>query len=198
MPVIFGLLLAWSLAAPPGPANAMMAELAARRGWSAGIMTGLGAITADFAMFLLMWLGVLRVLAFMPWLQVVLGAVGVVLMLRFAWGAYAAARAPATADASARGGFVKAFLTIITSPFNHAWWATAGATMFAELGIWVVVGFFGGLLTWVVFWCGLAQAGARIRRFSEIVGYASAVLLAFFAIVVAVFTVRTALTLWAA
>lgn len=191
-------LFAWSLAAPPGPGNALIAQQAAQRGWRAGLWTGAGAITADLLMFLLTWLGVLRLLALAPWLQVALGAVGVALLLKFAWDAWRAARRPAVADEGARGGFAKTFLSIVSSPFNHAWWLAVGTSFFERVGVAGGVGFFAGLIAWVMFWAWLARAGAaRIRRFAEMVGYASAAVLVVFAVVIAVFTVQRALELLA-
>lgn len=197
IPLVAGALLAWSLAAPPGPGNALIAQDAARRGWFAGVSTGMGAVSADIVMFLLMWLGVLNLLTLAPWLIIVMGVVGTVLMLRFALDAFRVARHPAEVAPDARGGYPKTFLTIITSPFNYAWWLSAGTTVFANIGVGMVAGFFGALVLWIMVWSALATAGAaRVRRFSEGVGYASAVLLAVFAIVVAAFTLRSGLELW--
>lgn len=199
MPLLAGALLGWSLAAPPGPGNALIAQDAARRGWLAGLATGMGAVSADIVMFLLMWLGVLRVLHVVPWLIVILGAVGAVLMLRFARDAWRAARAPAAVDAGARGGYLKTFLAIVTSPFNHAWWVSSGTVVFANLGAGLIVGFFGSLVLWIMFWSALAKAGAtRVRRFSQYVGYASAIVLVAFSVLIAIFTVQEAIALSAA
>jgi len=194
-PLVAGALLAWSLAAPPGPGNALIAQDAARRGWLAGVATGAGAISADIVMFLLMFVGVLRVVALFPWLLVAMGAVGTVLMAKFAWDAYRAARRPQLAT-DARGGFARTFLAIVTSPFNHAWWLTAGTTVFANIGAGMVAGFFGALVAWVALWAWLAHFGAaRLRRFAQWVGYGSAAVLAVFAVVVAGFTLREGLAL---
>jgi threonine/homoserine/homoserine lactone efflux protein len=199
VPLLAGALLGWSLAAPPGPGNALIAQDAARRGWLAGVATGSGAIAADIVMFLLMWLGVLRLLEIFPWLIILLGIVGALLMLRYGRDAWRAARAPAIVDPTARGGFLKTFLAIVTSPFNHVWWLSSGTVVFANLGAGLVIGFFGSLVLWVAFWSGLATAGAaRVERFSEWVGYASAVVLVAFAVVIAVFTVQEAIALAAA
>lgn len=193
VPLALGALLALSLAAPPGPANALIAQEAARRGWSAGLVTGLGAIVADLIMFSLMWLGALRLIAAVPGLLVVLGAIGTALMLWYARGAFLAARHPARAKADARGGFAKSFFAIMTSPFNYAWWLSAGTTVFATIGPGMIVGFFGGLLVWIAGWSALtAIGGVRIRRFSEIVGYASAIVLFAFAVVIALATIQEA------
>lgn len=194
-PLAVGVLLAWSLAVIPGPANALIATEASKRGLAAGFVTGLGAITADLTMFLLMWLGVVRLIDSLPWLRVVLGAVGAILLARFAWGAWWSAKEPMV-EATTGGGYAKCYLVIATSPLNWAWWATAGTTIFSQFGLAVVVGFFAGLLAWVVVWTWLTREGARrIARFSEYVAYASAVLLAAFALVVAWSTVATAISL---
>lgn len=194
-PFVVGLLLAWSLAALPGPANALIATEAARRGFASGMRTGLGAITADFGMFLLMWLGVVRVIETAPWLRVAVGAVGAVLLARFAWGAYRSAKDPLL-ESGGPGGFVRCFLVIVTSPLNWVWWASAGTTIFAQFGLAVVFGFFAGLLTWVALWTAITREGARrVARFSEGVAYASAVVLAVFAAVVAWSAASTAVSL---
>lgn len=184
VPLLAGLLLAWSLAATPGPANALIAQEAARRGWRAGWLSGLGAVSGDVVMFALMWAGVAVVVTRVPASQVVLAFAGALLMAWFAWGSWRAARRGPDpgSKAGAAGGYLKCFLTVVTSPFNWAWWVTVGASLFAELGLAVVAGFFAGLLTWIAFWSGLARLGAaRMARFAEVVGYASALVLALFA-----------------
>ena len=181
-PLLVGLLLAWSLAAPPGPANALIAQEAARRGWRAGWLTGLGAITGDFVMFSVMGLGVIALFRRAPWVEPVMGVVGAALLAWFAWGAWRSARAGLEGDAGGRGSYWRSFVAVVTSPLNWGWWIGAGATMFSSLGAWVFVGFFAGLLSWVAFWSALARAGAaRFRRFAEGVAYASAGVLAVFA-----------------
>src|SRR5512136_3343457 len=42
-----GVLLALSLAAPPGPVNALIASHGVTRSWRAGFLVGLGAMTVD-------------------------------------------------------------------------------------------------------------------------------------------------------
>lgn len=187
LPFLAGLVLSWSLAAPPGPANALIAQEAARCGFGAGVLTGLGAVTGDLLMFLLMGVGLLALAQRVPALTVILSVVGMLLMAYFAWEAYRAAGRPDALRASGRGSFGRSFLTVVTSPFNWGWWITVGANLFAQFGPTLLVGFFVGLTAWVGFWSGLARAGAtRIRRFAEIVGYASALTLAVFALLLGV------------
>lgn len=185
-PFVLGLALAWSLAAPPGPGNALIAQAAGRRGFMAGWWTGVGAITADLTMLTLTAFGFVRLLAGFPWLQTALGFGGGVLMAYFAWGAWRSARADIGATDLApdrRSGFAQGYLLIITSPFNLAWWATAGTKLIGEGQAAGVAGFFVGLFLWIGAWSWLAGEGSRrIDRFAHYVAYAAAAVLAFFAL----------------
>lgn len=181
-PFLLGAVLAWSLAAPPGPINALMAQASAHRGLRAGLFIGLGAVAGDMTMLLLTSLGVLRIVDAIPWLKVVFALIGAALMLYFAWSAWRTARAHGEGNlTSARGNFAKAYVIVITSPYNWGWWLTAGSSMLSLLGWTVAFGFFVGLILWIVVWCSLAAAGAaRMKRFSEFIGYAAAVVLVIF------------------
>lgn len=183
-----GAVLAWSLAAPPGPINALIAHAAARRGFWAGWVYGLGAIAGDMTMFVLTGIGVVAIVDRLPWLKVGLSFVGAGLLLWFAIGAWRTARGGARLGSDdedralpASREFVKAYAIVITSPYNWAWWLTAGASMLSLLGWATAFGFFGGLLAWTVFWAALARAGAtRIRRLAEFVAYGAAIVLVLF------------------
>lgn len=202
--LLIGATLAWSLAAPPGPINALMAHAAARRGFWQGWVYGLGAIAGDMTMLALTGLGVLRVVQALPWLRVAFALVGAALMAWLAVGAWRAAR-----RASAKLGsddedratpwwreLGKAFAIVVTSPYNWGWWLTAGSSMLTLLGWTVAAGFFAGLLLWTAAWAGLATAGgARVKRLAEFVSYGAAVVLAAFAVVMAWYAVATAASL---
>lgn len=193
IPFLAGALLALSLAAPPGPANALMAQETARRGYAAGWVTGMGAVAGDLTMLALTTFGTLRVLALVPQLQVALALLGAVLMIKFAHDAWAAARLPELPEAGGKAGFFRNYIIVVTSPFNFAWWLTAGTALLADLGWWGAVGFFAALVAWVSGWNALALYGKRrITRFAHWVGYASAVVLALFALVLLVYVAREA------
>lgn len=206
-PLAAGVLLAFSLAAPPGPANALIASVAARRSFAAGWVTGIGAVAGDVLMFTLMWLGVLRVVDSYPWARVVMGAAGAGLMLFFAWEAARTARRIARRhkmpdapdegrDVTARGGFARSFVAVTTSPFNWGWWLTVGTALFARLGWGIVAGFFVGLVAWCALWSALARAGTtRIPRFGEAIAIGSAIVLVVFAIIVGAYAVELASSL---
>jgi len=191
IPLVAGILLAWSLAAPPGPINALMAHAAARRGFAAGWVYGLGAMAGDMTMLAFTLLGVGRVVDRFPILRVAFAFVGALLMLWFAVGAWRTARR----EAAARMGsddddrreprwkaFAKGFAIVTTSPYNWGFWLTAGNGALALFGTTLVLGFFVGIFAWTILWTGLAHAGgARLKRFSEFVSYAAAIALAVFA-----------------
>lgn len=181
-PLLTGVVLALSLAAPPGPVNAMIAHEGARGSLRAGLLTGVGAITGDLAMFLLMYLGVLRLVGGLAWTQAALAGAGCVLLAYFAFASWRSASRPVDPHPNSRGSFWKSFGIVITSPFNWGWWLTVGAALFVELGVAVVLGFFVGLLGWVASWALLTRLGAsRFPRFPQVIAYGSAIILALFA-----------------
>lgn len=186
-PFFAGALLAWSLAAPPGPINALMAHAAARRGFWAGWVYGLGAIAGDLTMLVLTGAGVVGVIRRAPTLEVVFALVGAALMAYFALGAWRSARragAKLGSDdddrpLSAAKEFAKAYVIVTTSPFNWGWWLTAGSSMLSLLGWATAFGFMVGLLLWTIAWSGLARAGAaRVKRLAEFISYGAAIVLA--------------------
>lgn len=197
-PLLAGLMLSLSLAAPPGPANALMAQETARRGFWFGWWTGMGALMGDMTLLALTLFGTLSLIAIVPGLAVALSFLGAALMGKFAWDAWVAARRPGLPEARGGAGFFRNYIIVITSPFNVAWWLTAGPTLIVGMGRDGVIGFYLGLLIWVFAWNGLALAGSRrIARFAHWVGYGSAAVLAVFAAVLVVYAVRGAATLLA-
>jgi threonine/homoserine/homoserine lactone efflux protein len=148
-----GIALGLSLAAPPGPMNAIIAEESVLRGWGSGFRAGLGAMTADAAFLGLALLGVVAVVQDAPTARGLLFGLGGLLMLYFAYGAATDARATfgggtdgaetaaaddagaaATDGAGSSGerdsgdskGFRKAFALALTNPYQILWWLTAG------------------------------------------------------------------------
>ncbi|WP_435179656.1 LysE family translocator [Halorussus sp. AFM4] len=203
-----GVALGLSLAAPPGPMNAVIAEESVLRGWGSGFRAGLGAMSADACFFALALLGVVAVVRDAPALRGALFAVGGLLMLYFAYGAASdaseafgadAATDPTAADGAGGGhedskGFRKAFALALTNPYQILWWLTAGVGLLdpgtfaidALGGLTVstgspviVVGFFGGIGLWITgFPAALVSVGRRVDAFAPAVAYLSALVLA--------------------
>lgn len=181
LPLLAGFLLGLSLAAPPGPVTALMAQEVARRGPWGGIAVGLGATSADGCFLGLAALGAIAVLAERPLLLGVASLLGAALLLYYAWSAWKAARAPEALQSPERATYATGFLAAATSPFNFAWWVGPGSVLIASVGLVIVAGLFAGILAWVVFFShALARLGKRVRRFQEGVSYASAAILALF------------------
>ncbi|MHB8632793.1 MAG: LysE family transporter [Thermoplasmatota archaeon] len=145
----FGLGLGLSLAAPPGPVNALIAREAASRGAWAGIRAGVAAPILDSVFLVVTLVGVSRVVAPSPlWL-----ALGGLVM---AYLAFQTARERATGVP--RGAVV---LVTLTNPFQYVWWLSAGVASFAGRGWGSVVGFEMAIFGWVLVLSFLVAYGAR-------------------------------------
>jgi threonine/homoserine/homoserine lactone efflux protein len=191
-----GILLGLSLAAPPGPMNAVIAEESVARGWTSGFAAGLGAMTADACFFVLALVGVVAVVRDNPTVETVMFAVGGLLMLYYAYGAMQDAGSFSDADAADGRGFRKAFALALANPYQVTWWLTAGVgllnpgrieafgySLSAANGALTVAGFFAGILLWItVFPVSLRAAGDRVDAFGTVVAYASALVLALFGV----------------
>jgi threonine/homoserine/homoserine lactone efflux protein len=186
LPLLAGIALGVSLAAPPGPVLALMLEELAQRGRWASLQVGLGALTADMGFAVLALAGAITVLAQRP---VLLGAVSIVgagLLAYYAWSAWRAARRQAGAATGRRATYATGFLTAATSPFNWAWWVGPGTALLANEGPWLAAGMLIGILAWLgVFVEGMARVGRRAPRFQAYAAWASALILAAFALLVA-------------
>ncbi|ELY88717.1 lysine exporter protein LysE/YggA [Natrialba hulunbeirensis JCM 10989] len=202
--VVFGV----SLAAPPGPMNAIIAEESVVRGWAAGFWAGLGAMLADVLFFVLVLAGVVTVIDQYPAIRPALYLVGGVLMCYFAVGAIEEARAATSftdGGTTTAKGFRKTFVLSLTNPYQLGFWLTVGVGLlqpgsldiFAHVpaldsvlaGTLVVqtgspallLGFFGGIAVWIVAYpAGLVAAGRRVDALAPTIAALSAVVLAGF------------------
>jgi len=202
--LLAGVALGLSLAAPPGPMNAIIAEESVLRGWWSGFRAGLGAMSADACFFVLALAGVVTVVQDAPVVQGVLFGLGGVLMLYFAYGAAtdaneafggsAASDEPTDGTGADSKGFRKAFVLALTNPYQILWWLTAGVTLLdpgtftidalGGLAIStgspvIVVGFFAGIAVWISgFPAALVTVGRRVDAFAPVVAVVSAAVLA--------------------
>lgn len=150
-----GIALGFSLAAPPGPVNALIARESSRHGVAAGIRAGLPAPIVDSVWLILVAFGLPRILdlpALLPWLS---GA-GALLLGYLAW-----STVQPKAGASQLAGPWAVWAVTLTNPFQYAWWATAGAAFTATLGPWGVAGFMLAIFAWVGLFAWLAHRGAQ-------------------------------------
>lgn len=191
--LLAGVALGLSLAAPPGPMNALIANESVVRGWKAGFWAGLGAMTADTVFFVLAYGGVVAFLQHAPTLQAGMKVAGGLLLCYFAYGAAKSAHGGAERT-DVRAGFRKTFLAALTNPMQIVWWLTAGVALLdpgtveafgyavtVSNGTLTVVGFFCGILCWItVFPAVLRVAGEKVASLERVVGYGSAVVLVAF------------------
>ncbi|MDY6775527.1 MAG: LysE family transporter [Halobacteria archaeon] len=167
--LVSGVLLGLSLAAPPGPMNAVIAEETALGSLRDGFRAGLGALTADTVFCVLSVAGLLAVVGSRT--RTLLYALGGLLMLYFGYSAVSDIRSGDTfgfradadthAEDGGRRGFTKAFVLALTNPYQIAWWLTAGVTLVESRPV-ALVGFFVGILVWItVFPTGLSLGSER-------------------------------------
>lgn len=179
-----GVLLALSLAAPPGPVNALIASHGVTRSWRAAFLVGLGAMTVDLTWLALSVLAhslLLGARAIFP----VIAFVGAAVMAYFAWGAVKAWKAEPVVAVPARTVHATSYATGIaanlTSPYPILWWLTAGVALIDQLGPLVLVGFFAGILLWISLFPFLLRAAQQryARTYHIVLAFSIVVLVAF-------------------
>jgi threonine/homoserine/homoserine lactone efflux protein len=194
--VVAGLVLGLSLAAPPGPMNAVIAEESVARGWWSGFSAGLGAMTADACFFVLALVGVVAFVENAPTVRTLMVGIGGLLMLYYAYGAVQDAGSFSEAEAADGKGFRKAFALALANPYQVSWWLTAGVGLLnpseisafgldlsAANGALTIAGFFAGILLWITsFPAALRAAGERVDALGKGVAYVSALVLAAFGV----------------
>lgn len=177
--LVLGAGLGLSLAAPPGPVNALIAREAGRRGWMAGVRAGLPAPIVDTAYLVVFVLGLPLVLdleAAAPWLA----GVGAVLMAYLAW---ETVRLRPAGRSHEIPGPLAVWAVTLTNPFQYAWWLAAGTTFLGGYGAWGVAGFLVAIFGWVVLFSALVSLGAhRWPWFTMVLEVVSADLLFVFAL----------------
>lgn len=195
--LLAGALLGLSLAAPPGPMNAVIAEESVNRGWRSGFAAGIGAMTADACFFVLALAGLVAFIQDAPTVRGVMVGVGGLLMLYFAYGAVRSAGSFSESEAASdAAGFKKAFLLALTNPYQITWWLTAGVGLLspgqisafgvslpATSGTLTIVGFFAGIFAWItLFPASLRAAGERVDSLGTGIAYVSALVLVYFGV----------------
>ncbi|MEF8771172.1 LysE family translocator [Halodesulfurarchaeum sp.] len=195
--IVAGGLLGLSLAAPPGPMNAVIAEESVNRGWRAGFSAGLGAMSADALFFVLAAAGVVAFIRDAPTLRGVMVGIGGLLMFYFAYSAVQGTQDFRSGDGSDTAGFGKAFALAVTNPYQITWWLTAGVglldpgtiqafgySLLAANGLLTIVGFFTGITLWIIaFPAALRTAGTAVDALGKTIAYASGLVLAWFGVV---------------
>ena len=163
-----GILLGLSIAAPPGPANAMIATHAVtRKHWWAGTLVGFRAMTAD-ATFLVVTYLVGRAVQPSEAALIVVYVLGAFVMFFFAYGASKAWKKPPVErlqEVRPTHSYLSGLAIGLTNPYQILWWLTAGIAFIQSVGPAIVAGFFCGIVMWTLsFPWALGYAGKRIDR----------------------------------
>lgn len=164
--LLYGFVLGWSVAWPPGPINAEIARRCLARGFWAGYGLLLGATCGDVMWALVVALGI-GVALRGPEMHLVLGIISVALLLalaftflRGAWRSWRGNVAPAARFDSSRASFLLGLTLALTSPWNLAFWLAAiGRPELSALGLatmlTVVAGVILGAVLWGTVWSGI-------------------------------------------
>ncbi len=154
----FGLLLGFSLTIPPGPMNALIASLSVRS-WRAGFVTGLGAMSADLVLGLLVY-GLRSVVDLTEYLRVVY-VLGAIVMGYFGYRLWVRRNLPAPPIEDPVRTFSQALGVGVSNPVQIAWWLTAGLAFAYLGGLILFVGLFSAILVWILVFPTVIHRGSR-------------------------------------
>ena len=166
--ILAGMAIGLSLAAPPGPVNAVIASHTVTRSLRAGFFVGLGATTADTIFLVVTVLARSAIGSLARWIPFI-ALIGAGLMLYLAWSTLRACpRADAILESKPEDhprSYLTGLSVNVSSPYPFLWWLTVGLILIDQLGPAVLVGFFGGLLLWnTAFPLALREAQRRTVR----------------------------------
>ncbi|MEM4657832.1 MAG: LysE family transporter [Candidatus Methanosuratincola sp.] len=146
---IAGIALGLSLAAPPGPINALMAAQAISSSRLNGFLVGLGAMTSD-ATFLVITYTLSGLLILNETARGALSMVSFCLMLFLAYLTWRASRRiDLTPKRSVHIPYLTGLTVGLTNPFQLSWWMSAGLSLISSIGLIIIIGFFTGILIWI-------------------------------------------------
>jgi threonine/homoserine/homoserine lactone efflux protein len=159
-----GYIYGFSLAAPPGPMNALIASRSLNS-FKEGFITGLGAMTADFIFMILtlMAFSLIKNLPLFPFYFI-----GSFYMLYLAIRIYTSKTEELNKVSSETLRKSSTFLTSlalgISNPYQILWWLTAGLSFMALFGIIAVAGLFSAILSWIILFPASIRMGYSLKR----------------------------------
>jgi threonine/homoserine/homoserine lactone efflux protein len=196
MPLFFSsFLLAIAFCAPPGVVTAETVRRGAARGFFPALFVQFGSLVGDTTWAIIALTG-LAFLVQNDVAKIVLSLIGILLMLKLAWGAIQDARVgkdlEMNSSPSHRGDFTNGAFLSLGNPMNIVFWTGLGTTVFASISgqpqpIDFAV-FFAGFLSGAILWCFLMAAIVAWGRkfvtptFFRWVNFACGLALGFFAI----------------
>jgi chemosensory pili system protein ChpE len=188
-------LLAIAFCAPPGVVTAETVRRGAARGFVPALFVQLGSLVGDTTWAIIALTG-LAFLVQNNLAKIVLSLIGILLMLKLAWGAIRDARQgrelAIDSAHSHRGDFTNGAFLSLGNPMNIVFWTGLGTTVFASISgrpqpaDFAI--FFAGFLSGAVLWCflmaGIVAWGRKFvtPTFFRWVNFACGIALGFFAI----------------
>lgn len=156
--LVLGLALGFSLTIPPGPMNALIASQSVRSA-TAGFVTGLGAMTADLILAVLVFAlsSFIDLTSFLRAIYVV----GAVVMAYLGYRLYVRSRAPLPEAPKSSVTYLQALAVGLSNPVQILWWLTAGLAFAYLGGVILFVGLFAAILVWIVVFPTIVHRGSR-------------------------------------
>jgi len=161
---IQGYIYGFSLAAPPGPMNALIANRSLNS-FKEGFITGLGAMMADFIFMILtlMAFSLMKNLPLVPFYFI-----GSFYMLYLAIRIYTSKSDELNnvSNKKLRGSstFLTSLALGISNPYQILWWLTAGLSFMALFGVIAVAGLFSAILSWIILFPASIRMGYSFKR----------------------------------
>ncbi len=182
---LVGMALGLSIAAPPGPVNAMIAVQSTRSAFR-GFLVGLGAMTSD-ATFLVITYNLRQIFEIEELFRAGLSLVSTALLACLAYLTIKSVRGVNKPEVGTKRASPIPYLTGLsigfTNPFQIAWWMSVGLSLISSIGLVIILGFFSGIMVWIIsFPLVIYFAQSRIPSLYKIVGYVSATLLIAFSL----------------
>ena len=192
---ISSFILAIAFCAPPGVITAETVRRGSARGFFPALFVQLGSLIGDTTWAMIALTGLAFVVQNNS-AKIILSLIGILLMLKLAWGALQDARAGKELETnpfhSQRGDFTNGAFLSLGNPMNIVFWTGLGTTVFASISgrpqpVDFAI-FFGGFLSGAVLWCflmaGIVAWGRKFVTpvFFRWVNFACGIALGFFAI----------------
>ncbi|BBG24330.1 LysE family transporter [Sulfuracidifex tepidarius] len=137
-----GIALGLSIAAPPGPMNALIANSSLKSPIH-GTSVGAGAMSADLIFFVITFL-IKNVIP--KFVLEILYLIGGIYMLFIAFSVMSSKFIPT----SRKGNYLVGLSLGLTNPYQILWWLTVGIFMLTQFSLFIAPGFFLGILIWII------------------------------------------------
>ncbi|MGQ9758981.1 MAG: LysE family translocator [Candidatus Methanomethylicaceae archaeon] len=180
-----GIALGLSIAAPPGPVNAIIA-VQSTRSILRGFLVGLGAMTSD-ATFLTITYYMRQVFEIQGAVRITLSVLSSILLAYLAYMTIKSVRSTKNPEVTTKKispiPYLMGLSIGLTNPFQIAWWMSVGLSLISSIGLVIILGFFGGIVFWIISFPILIHfAQSKIPYVYKMVGYVSFVLLLAFSL----------------